>query len=208
MRRLRRRKRYDNKNLIFVICGPSGVGKSTLKRLILEKHSDIRLCPSVTTRPKRQPLIGIEEYHYISEEEYFRLYNDGQLIARKVRQFGFFYGIKLKDITDILEKGQHVLLETTLWGISQLRNHFNNVISIFVAPPSIEELKRRLGNRKREGDAEVDLRLALAEDILSDFRKDLVSYYLINDDLSVSIQIIDSIIDEARSRLDTSREIT
>ena len=83
-----RRKRHDNKNLIFVLCGPSGVGKTSLKVAILERHSDIKLCPSVTTRPKSKTPYDIQEYHHISEEEYERLYEGDELIAKKTRQFG------------------------------------------------------------------------------------------------------------------------
>lgn len=146
----KRRRERNNKNLIFVLCGPSGAGKTSLKIAILERHRDIRICPSVTTRPETKAPHNIKEYHYVSEVEYEKLYKSGELIAKKVKQFGFYYGIKHSEIIDILSTGNHVLMETTLWGIGQLKNYFENVISIFIAPPSLAELKRRLENRKRK----------------------------------------------------------
>lgn len=194
--------KYNNKNLIFVLCGPSGVGKTSLKIATLKKHHDIRLCPSVTTRPETQASHNIKEYHYISNAEYVRLYKNGELISKKVRQFGFYYGIKRSEIIDILERNYHVLLETTLWGIDQLKNYFNNVISIFVSPPSLMELERRLKNRKRGNDKEIALRLDLAKQILVNFKMEVVDYYLINEDLAISIDIVNSIVSQEKLKLD------
>jgi len=145
---------------------------------------------------------NIQEYYYISEDEYHRLYEKGELITRRVRQFGFFYGIKPKTIIDILEKGNHVLLETNLRGLEQLKECFNNIISIFVAPPSITELKKRIEKRKRENNQEANSRLNLAKKILFDFKKDMVTYCLTNEDLEISIKTINSIINQEKLKLD------
>ena len=196
------RKGHDNKNLIFVLCGPSGVGKTSLKLFILERHPDIRLCSSVTTRPESKTPNDIEEYHFISEEEYESLYRDDELIAKKTRQFGFYYGIKPNEIAGILDEGYHVLLETTLWGIGQLKDRFNNVVSIFIAPPSLEELKRRLKTRGRESDEDIALRLELAEQILTNFKRDEVDYCVINKDLGATIDIVNSIVNQEKIELD------
>lgn len=202
MARTKYKGKCNNKNLIFVLCGPSGVGKTSLKISLLEKHHDIRLCPSVITRPETQASHNIKEYHHISDAEYERLYKNCELITKKVRQFGFYYGIKPSEIIDISNQGYHVLLETTLWGIGQLKNYFNNVISIFIAPPSLAELKRRLKNRKRGSDKEIALRLDLAKQILANFKRDMVDYYLINEDLATSIDIVNSIVSQEKLKLD------
>ena len=186
-----------------MLCGPSGVGKTSLKLSILERHPDIKLCPSITTRPESKTPHDIKEYHYISEEEYEKLYDGDELIAKKIRQFGFYYSIKPAEIIDILDGGYDVLLETTLWGIDQLKDRFNNVVSIFVAPPSIEELKRRLKSQERESDEDIVLRLKLAEQVLSSFRRDMVDYYVINEDLSATIDIVNSIVSQERVELDS-----
>lgn len=195
------KKKYDNKNLIFILCGPSGVGKTSLKISLLKKHRDVRLCPSVTTRPETQVSRNIKEYHHISDVEYERLYKNDELIAKKVRQFGFYYGIKRGEIIDILDQGHHVLLETTLWGVNQLKNYFNNVISIFVTTPSLVELERRLKSRGRENDEDVVLRLDLAKQILANFKENMVDYHLINDDLTTSIDIVNSIVSQEKLKL-------
>lgn len=195
-----------NNNLIFVLCGPSGVGKTSLKISILEMNPDIKLCLSVTTRPEKKTPYSIEEYHYISDAEYKRLHRNGELITRKRRQFGFYYGIKRSEIIDILEKKQHVLVETTLWGITQLKKSFNNVISIFIAPPSLEELERRLKRRERENDGEIALRLDLAEQILTSFKRDMVDYRLINEDLLVSAYFVNTIIAQEKLKLNSKHK--
>jgi len=195
------KNRHDNKNLIFVLCGPSGVGKTSLKISLLQKHDDLRLCPSITTRPETQTPHSLKEYHHISNAEYERLRKDGELITKKVRQFGFYYGIKSDEIIDILNSEYHVLLETTLWGIEQLKNYFNNVISIFIAPSSLSELRRRLKNRKRGDEKDIALRLNLAKQILTNFRRHMVDYYLINENLSTSINIVNSIVNQEKLKL-------
>ena len=203
MEKANRREKHNNKNLIFVLCGPSGVGKTSLKISILETNLDIRLCLSVTTRPETEASHNIKEYYYISDAEYERLYKNGELITRKRRQFGFYYGIKCSEIIDILEKGHHVIVETTLWGINQLKKQFNNIISIFVAPPSLKELKRRLKNRERENDGEIALRFDLAKQILASFKRDMVDYCLINEDLVASVDIVNAIIAQEKLKLDS-----
>jgi len=201
MARVGYKERHDNKNLIFVLCGTPGTGKTSLKTAILEKHRDIKLCPSVTTRPEKKTPCNIKEYHYITEAEYERLHQNGELITKKVKQFGFYYGIKPSEIIDILEGGYHVLLETTLWGVDQLNTCFNNVISIFVAPPSLIELKRRLKNREREDSKEIALRFNLAKQILKDFKREMVDYYIVNKDFVTSIDIVNSIVTQEKLKL-------
>jgi guanylate kinase len=197
--------KHDSKNSIFILCGPSGVGKTSLKRSILERHLDIKLCPSITTRPESKVSHGIKEYYYLSEREYEMLHSKKELITKKIRQFGFYYGINPAEITSILDMRYHVLLETTLWGVEQLKNRFNNVVSIFVAPPSFEELKRRLKNRNREDDENIGLRLNLAEQILSSFRKEMTDYYVINEYLPATISIINSIVDQEKTKFELKK---
>jgi len=93
------------------------------------------------------------------------------------------------------------LLETTLWGIDQLKNYFNNVISIFIAPPSLAELERRLKNRKREGDKEIALRFDLAKQILTNFKRNMVDYYVINEDFAKTIDIVNSIVTQEKFKI-------
>jgi guanylate kinase len=187
-----------NNKLIFVICGPSGAGKTTLKSSIVCQYSDIRLCPSITTRPKKISFHNIQEYYYICEDQYHELHDNGELISRPIRQFGFFYGIRFSNIIDILDQGYHVLLETTLWGIEQLKKYFNEVVSIFIAPPSITELRRRIKERGRDSSQEIDLRFNLAKKILSEFKENMVDYYLINYNIEESIKAIYSIINQEK----------
>ncbi len=191
----------DSNNLIFVLCGPSGVGKTSIKISLLNQRGDLKLVPSVTTRPKTSGDIGIAEYHHITHAEYEKLYENGELISRKIQQFGFYYGIKISDISNALSDGHDILLETTLWGIEQLKKYFNNIISIFVSPPSLEELKRRLQKRNRENEEKITLRLNLAKQILDSFKGEMADYHLINEDLQISVDIINRIITQKKLAL-------
>lgn len=183
-----------DKNIIFVICGPSGVGKKTLMNRLLEKNDSIIRCPSWTTRPLRDNEIDGVDYHYTDFNGLSALKKQGDLIGGTVEQFGFLYGIRASEIEQILESERCALVESNFIGIAQLKEHYKNVVTIFIAPPSIKVLANRLYSRKRETRYEIAARLSQARQILNEVDASLVDYYVINDDIDSCVSTLQAII--------------
>jgi guanylate kinase len=147
---------------LTVITGPSGVGKTTLVEKLLERHPQLWLSISATTRLPRNGEVGGKEYLFLSRKEF-----EGMLSNDNILEFAEFagnlYGTPRQPIEDHLESGQPVLLILELVGARQIRRRFPNAKLIFVAPPSFEELERRIRSRNSEDESKIQSRLSRAK---------------------------------------------
>ena len=149
--------------LVFVLSGPSGVGKSSLiERLKLDQFP-ITHCVTATTRPRRQGEEHGVHYYFLSESEYDHLLESGQFLEHAVVHKMYRYGIPLHSIRDGLRRGQDVILAPDVQGASTVRWKLPNAITIFLRPQSLDELAPRLAARGTETDEERRIRLATAE---------------------------------------------
>jgi len=149
--------------LVFVLSGPSGVGKSSLiERLKLDQFP-ITHCVTATTRPPRQGEEHGVHYYFLSEEEYDQLLESGQFLEHAVVHKMYRYGIPLHSIRDGLRRGQDVILAPDVQGASTVRWKLPNAITIFLRPQSLDELAPRLAARGTETDEERRIRLTTAE---------------------------------------------
>ncbi|HEV7663418.1 MAG TPA: guanylate kinase [Chloroflexota bacterium] len=149
--------------LVFVLSGPSGVGKSTLIEQLKRDQFPITHCVTATTRPRR---VGEEHgihYYFLSEAEYDRLLERDQFLEHAVVHKLYRYGIPLHSIRDGLRRGQDVILAPDVQGASTVRWKLPNAISIFLRPSSLEELEPRLAARGTESEEERRIRMATAE---------------------------------------------
>ncbi len=151
------------KNLksLIIITGPSGVGKGTVVKDILEKDKDIWLSISATTR---KPRIGEkygENYYFMSNERFKDMIDKKEFL--EWAQFaGNYYGTPLSTVNEKIEKGFIVLLEIEVEGAKQIKEKFPDALSIFLLPPSLEELEKRIRNRGTEKDEAIKIRLSRA----------------------------------------------
>lgn len=149
--------------LVFVLSGPSGVGKSTLIERLKHDHFPITHCVTATTRPRRQGEQHGVHYYFLSENAFDHLLKAGQFLEHAVVHKMYRYGIPLHSIRDGLRSGQDVILAPDVQGASTVRWKLPNAITIFLRPPCLAELVPRLAARGTESDAERRIRLITAE---------------------------------------------
>jgi len=180
------------KGLLIVISGPSGVGKGTvIKNFINDPELKLAFSVSMTTREKRA---GEEEgvnYYYVSKEEFQRARENGELLE-SAEFVGNYYGTPVKEVERIRNEGKNVLLEIEVQGCRQVREKVPDAITIFIIPPSMEELEKRIRGRNTEPEEIVQERLAKAARELEMTHQ--YKYVICNDDAELAADIIRLII--------------
>ncbi len=147
---------------LYVVAAPSGAGKTTLVRLLIEQEAGVHLSVSFTTRPPRPGELDGRDYHFVDAAE-FRAMIARQEFLEWAEVHGNFYGTSRKWITERLATGHDVLLEIDWQGAQQVRSAFPGTIGIFILPPSMEELTRRLTGRGTDSTDVIARRLAAAQ---------------------------------------------
>jgi guanylate kinase len=147
--------------LLIVLCGPSGVGKSTIARE-LAKRTNVEYIVSATTREKRAGDDEAKKYEYISKEEFFRRLDHNDFLEY-AQVYGAYYGTPKHPCLDILASGRDVLLEIDVQGAFQVRYQYPNALMIFVLPPDADALQQRLCDRGRESPEEIEKRFRAAK---------------------------------------------
>ena len=181
------------KNLkkLIIITGPSGVGKGTVVNKLLDKNKDIWLSISATTRNPRVGEKDSENYYFISEES-FKDMIDKKEFLEWARFAGNFYGTPLSTVNEKIEKGFIVLLEIEVEGAKQIKEKFPEALSIFLLPPSKEELEKRIRNRGTEKEEAIDRRLSRANYEIAS--SDSFDYVLTNHDVDETVKEVFKII--------------
>ena len=165
---------------LFVITGPSGVGKGTLIRRLRERMPGLELSVSATTRPPRPGEVNGVDYHFTSDEEFDRLAREGRLLEHATYS-GHRYGTPRSEVEPRLTEGRSVVLEIEVQGARQVRRAMPEAIQVFIAPPSPEALRERLQGRGTDRPEEIERRLAVAEEELAARRE--FGHVVVNDEL-------------------------
>ena len=184
--------------MIYIFCAPSGSGKSTMVRYLLTKHPDLfELSVSCTTRPPRGQEVNGKEYYFISVEEFRKRIEHNDFIEYEQVYDGLYYGTLKEEIDRIEAAGRQVLFDVDVKGGVHLKEILGDkATSIFICPPSIDELRRRLEGRGDTSPEMIEKRLAKAEEELS--YKPRFDRVVINDDLAHAYEQLDAIIEESR----------
>lgn len=180
------------RGLMFVLSSPSGAGKTTLSRRLLEKHDKLTLSVSATTRPMRPGERDGVDYHFVSKEKFFEMRDAGEFLEH-AEVFGNFYGTPRAPVMAALEAGNDILFDIDWQGARQLQESAGaDLVTVFILPPSKEELERRLYARAQDSPEEVARRMAKAGAEISHWAE--YEYVFINYDLDDSERILDAIL--------------
>ena len=182
----------QKKGKLFVFSGPSGVGKGTLNAMLFAEFGDqIAFSVSATTRAPREGEVHGREYYFLSKAEFLQRIAENDFLEHD-EHFGNYYGTPKSFVQEKLQE-KHVILEIDVVGALNAKKAFENCVLVMIAPPSLEELKRRLQGRGTETDEEIEKRLSRIEYELS--QKDKYDYVIINDNLEQAIRDLEDIID-------------
>lgn len=180
---------------LFVISAPSGAGKSTLCRELLRKVSDVKLSVSYTTRKPRKGEINNVHYTFISQKKFKDMIGNGEF-AEWAMVHGNLYGTSIKRLKKLCREGYDVLLDIDVQGARQIRNTFKDAVYIFILPPSMEILRKRLMKRKTDSKEAITLRLEKAQDEISGYKE--YDYVIINNKLNKAYRDFEIIIRSTR----------
>ncbi len=176
---------------LFIVTAPSGAGKSSLVKALLEADAGIQLSISYTTRAPRPGEENGVHYHFVSVDEFRDMLNRGDFLE-SAEVYGNYYGTSQPWIEDQIRAGRDLLLEIDWQGATQVRKLFPDAVNLFILPPSLAELKRRLEGRGQDSAEVISRRLAAAqEDISQAYSFD---YLVVNDDFNVALADIQAIV--------------
>lgn len=184
---------------LIVLSGPSGAGKSTVIAKLLQQRSDIHFSVSFTTRKPRAGEVDGVNYNFVDTAEFERMIRDGELLEF-AQYVGNYYGTSLKVIRDHLDKGTDVLLDIEVQGAAKVREKCPEAVTIFLIPPSMEELAARLSFRGTDDAATVQKRLEQAK---AEYREiPNYDYLVVNDRVENAVEEIISILTAEGCRVD------
>ncbi|HEY2182031.1 MAG TPA: guanylate kinase [Solirubrobacteraceae bacterium] len=177
---------------VFVITGPSGVGKGTLIRGLMERHPELELSVSATTRAPRPGERDGVDYHFLTREEFDRRVANGSFVEH-ADYAGRSYGTLRSELDDRIDAGKPVVLEIEVQGARQVRAAVPDAVQVFIAPPSLDALRTRLVGRGTDDAGEVERRLRVAEQELT--AQPEFGHVVVNDRLDDALAQLSTILD-------------
>jgi guanylate kinase len=188
------------RGFLLVLSSPSGAGKTTITRRLLERDPSLSLSVSVTTRPPRANEIDGEDYRFIDQAVFDRMVADGELLEHAT-VFGNCYGTPREPIDAAISAGQDIVTDIDWQGTQQLRGSLrDDVATVFVLPPSQHVLEHRLRSRAQDSEAAIIQRLAKSSEEMSHWPE--YDYVVINDDLEVCVSLVEAILMAERLKRD------
>jgi guanylate kinase len=185
------------------MSAPSGAGKTTLARKLLEQHPEIRFSVSYTTRPPREGERDGEDYSFVDRDTFMDMVGRGEF-AEWAEVHGNCYGTSKERLQGMLERGQDVLLDIDVQGARQMRAAFPGAVYIFVLPPSLDVLAERLTGRRSDAPEVIQKRLENARGEIRDFQR--YTYVIVNDSLEEAYRELETIVLASHLLLETLDE--
>ena len=187
-----------NRGLVLIVSSPSGAGKTTICKKLIQDIENLSLSVSVTTRLKRQNEIDGKDYFFKSDDEFDKMVKDKKFLEH-ARVFGYSYGTLKSEINSKITNGINVIVDIDWQGTRQIEEHIpDDIIKIFILPPSIKELEKRLGARATETQDSFKKRMSEARKEISHYNE--YDFIIINEDVQESVNKIKSILNSESLR--------
>ena len=195
----------NEQGILIVVSGQSGCGKSTLDQKLIESRNDTVMSISDTTRSPRGEEKDGTDYNFISTEEFEQKIKENKYLEYAIVHSNKYYGTPIEHIDEILSKGKNIILEIDIEGARKVNEKRPDAVFIFIMPPSMEILKKRLIGRKTETKEQVVERFKTAYKEINEVSK--YNYVIVNDDIEESLLKMNSIIECEKCRVDRIEEV-
>jgi guanylate kinase len=188
------------RGILLVLSSPSGAGKTTITRALVQRDANLEISVSVTTRPKRAGEVDGQHYHFISRAAFDEMVAKGELLEHAV-VFGNCYGTPRAPVEAVLSAGGDIVSDIDWQGTQQLKSTVRgDLVSVFILPPSMAALEQRLRTRAQDSEAVVQARMAKSTDEMSHWPE--YDYIIVNRDLEESVRRVQAILAAERARND------
>lgn len=189
--------------IIFILSAPSGAGKTTLYNRLRKIHPEIKLSVSCTTRARRPGEVEGRDYRFLSEREFSRRQARGEF-AEWAKVHDYYYGTPRKPINKSIRAGRDILLDIDVQGARQIKQAYPGAVSIFLLPPSLGELKRRLATRGTDDKEIIRRRLANARGEI----KEIIhyDYYVVNQEVREAVRLLSAVVEAERAKTSRVRD--
>ena len=186
------------RGLLIVLSSPSGAGKTTISRMLLSADSEVSMSISATTRPKRPGETDLVDYHFVDDSEFDRMVQAGEFVEWAT-VFGYRYGTPKAPVKAALKDGRDILFDIDWQGARQLEPDFGeHLVTIFLLPPSMEELERRLRARGTDSEQVIADRMRRAADEIEHWAE--YEYVMVNDDMEKCLARVRAIVAAERAK--------
>lgn len=186
------------RGLLFILSSPSGAGKTTIAKALIKNNQDMNASVSYTTRTPRPGEIDGKDYHFTTKKKFDEMVDNNELLEH-AKVFRNFYGTPLKPVEQALAESRDIIFDIDWQGTQQLKQKLtNDIVTVFILPPSREELERRLRARQQDEESVIRERMKKASTEISHYSD--YDYIIVNHDLDASIRHAQSILDAERSK--------
>ncbi|MBR4451903.1 MAG: guanylate kinase [Clostridia bacterium] len=194
----------DNSGILIVLSGPSGSGKDTVLKKLVENNSDIRVSISMTTRPRRGQEVDGADYYFVTSDYFEKKIADGEMLEY-AQYAGNYYGTPKAPVDEMLGEGINVVLEIEVQGAAKIRKIYPDAVTVFLMPPSLPVLEERLRARGTEDDETLSHRLFIAEQEIR--RASEFNYIVVNDSIDDAVRDFETVIRAEKMRFIRNKNI-
>lgn len=189
-------KTLQRRGLMFVLSSPSGAGKTTITRALLNNNPNLEISISATTRPRRPGEVDGQDYYFVDIPQFNAMVDNGEMLEH-AKVFGNYYGTPKQPVEEALNRGNDIIFDIDWQGTQRLREIArDDLVTVFILPPNAKELERRLRSRAQDSEEAIRVRMDKAADEMTHYSE--YDYVLINNNVDLAIAQAQNILDSER----------